>query len=109
MTHDYLDDVEVVKIQTFCADEKMKEAVKKVLLFGLYNNGTLKKGKKADPLQNTAFGLFFAKKGQVSNEELGQDLRAVAEGINLIENAYNKLHTIKAPVTSDKPKVNIAR
>ena len=99
-----LTDVEKEKIIVFNQDEKMVEAVRKVMLASIYNNGTLRKGHKAEPLKNGALGLaFLALNGQAiaSNEQLGEDLRAYAQGVNLLEGGFKELEKI---TKEEKPK-----
>ena len=43
---------EQAELEKFNQYPMMKQAVKKVLLFGIYNNGTLEPGKEADPTVN---------------------------------------------------------
>lgn len=92
-----LSDLEREKIIVFNKDPDMKEAVRKVLLAAVYSNGTLKKDEKADPLKNGALGLaFLALNGRavVSNEQLGEDLRAYAQGVNLLETGFKQLEKV---------------
>lgn len=86
----FLSEEEKTLIASFYSNEKQREAVKKILLFGVYYNGILKKDEEANPLMNWALSLAMGK-GDVSNEALGADLRASAEGIRAIENAYLQL------------------
>lgn len=97
---EYLTDIQKAKLENFVKDPVMFEAVKSVLLAGIYQNGTLRKGVKADPLKNFALSLAF--NPQFSNEQLGADLRACAEGINLVENGFNELIKI-AEAKGGKP------
>ena len=90
---DYLTDLEVAKIEAFCADKDMHEAVKKVLLQHIYSQGVLTKGQKADPLRNRALVLVAS---GVPNDELGSHLRALWEGVNALEGGYKELETIKS-------------
>lgn len=95
---DYLTDGEKEKIINFNADEVLVEAIRKVMLASIYSNGTLRKGKSSEPLKNAALGLaFLANSGQgvVSNEDLGEDLRGLAQGVNLLEQGFKQLATIK--------------
>lgn len=105
---DYLSDAERAKVASFMADERMVEAVKKVLLAGIYYNGTLKPDQKADPLKNAALGLAF--NPSFTNEQLGADLRAFAQGIESVENGFKKLGEIAGSMTASpvKPETNEA-
>lgn len=86
----FLSDLEKTKIQLFIEDEVQAEAVRKVLLFSLYNNGVLKKGEKANPLVNFALGLV-ANRPDFTDEQLGRDLRASWNGINALEIGFSNL------------------
>lgn len=92
-----LTDLEVAKIEAFCADEEMYNAVKKVLLAGLYTHGVVEKGKKHNPLLNGAFALVaLAGDNPIPDAELGAHLRGTWFGINALENGYRTLQSIKS-------------
>jgi hypothetical protein len=91
-----LSDLEITKIEQFCADTEMFEAVKKGILVGLYSHGVIKAGFKHDPLQNGALSLAaLAVNNPIPDEQLGQHIRSVWLGINALENAYKGLENIK--------------
>lgn len=104
-----LDDQEKLAIQMFYDNTIQREAVKKVLLFGIYNNGVLRKGKPADPLLNFALGLVSNLGSQIKNEELGAQLRAAWEGINLLELGFSNLAIYKKEKEQMVDKQNPAR
>lgn len=89
----YLTDEEILNIEAFCSNEKMYEAVKKVILASIYSHGVLEAGQKHNPLQNRAMALVG---GDVDNEKLGSQVRAWWEGINAVENGYKDLKKIKS-------------
>lgn len=95
-----LNDIESEKISLFNEDTIMKEAVRKVLLRGIYQNGTLKKGEHSNPKQN--FMLAIANNPQLSNEEIGAEARAAYWGITILEQAFDKLSEIKRPNTKEE-------
>lgn len=104
MNNDYLNDIEKQKVTAFVSDEIMMNAIKKVFLYGIYQNGTLKPGEKPEPLKNFALSLAFDPK--YTNEELGADLRASAHGISFVEKGFNQLveisnTAIKSPLNSE--------
>lgn len=105
---DVLSDTEKLAIQMFVDNEVQVRAVKKILLFGIYNNGTLKKDLTPDPLQNFAFRLV-SRGMNLTNEVLGQQNRAEWEGINALENAFNELLQFKKNDERSEPKGNPAR
>ncbi len=105
----FLNEVELEKISQFYNDPIMREGVKKMILAGLYKNGTLTPGKAAEPTRNAAFSLASSR-GEFSNEALGADLRALWEGINALEVAFNQMAKFKIEVPTDTPKkVNRAK
>jgi hypothetical protein len=104
---DFLNEVERAAVQAFFENEGMRESVKKVLLAALYENGTLKAGIKSDFTRNLALSLV-ANNREVTNEQLGADLRAMWEGIRLVENAFNKMSEFKKVETKES-KPNKAR
>lgn len=99
MIKDYLTDLEIEKIEAFCNDEAMQEAVRKVLLANLYYSGALKRGEKLEP-KNQAFNLIataYQAGNGISNEAIGEEIRALYEGVNTVEQAFAHLKTIKKP------------
>lgn len=103
---DYLTDQEKTKIETFCKDEVLYEAVKKVLLQHIYSQGVLEKGVKHNPLKNRAFALAqHATENPMTDEILGQHVRGLWEGVNALESGYNDLRTIKSMSAEIKRKI----
>ena len=99
---EYLTEIEISKIEQFCNDEAMFESVRKVMLAQIYYSGALKRGQKLEP-RNQAFDMLAtaSQKGQqVSNEELGAELRGLFAGVDVVEQGFGNLKTIKR---EDKP------
>jgi len=93
-----LTDLEVSKIVQFMGDENMVEAVRKVMLAAIYSNGTLRQDATANPMTNAALMMAMRTirgEGVMSDEELGQDLRGLAQGVMLLEAGFNRLNKIK--------------
>lgn len=104
-----LTDLEIAKIEAFNADEVMVGAVRKVLLAGIYSHGVVEKGFEHNPLQNGAFSLVsLSPTNPIPDEIIGQQLRAQWAGINAIENAFDKLSSIKNKVESPYVEENKA-
>lgn len=94
---EYLTPLQIVKIEQFKNDKEMYDAVKKVLLAGLYTHGVVTKGKEHNPLINGAFALVaLAGENPIPDAELGAHLRGTWFGINALENAYKQLDKIKS-------------
>lgn len=108
---EYLSQLEKDKIMNFNQDEALVEAVRKVLLASIYQNGTLREDFKTEPTKNAALGLAFlaiSGRGTVSNEDLGADLRGLAQGVSLLENGLKELSKIKREDTSVESPYNEA-
>lgn len=100
-----LSDIEIEKIQNMCADEVLMEAVKKVLLASIYENGTIRPDIKSDPTRNAAFATVANYPG-MANDQLGADLRAQWAGITALENGLRKLADYKKKSSASKEEVN---
>lgn len=92
---DYLNDLEIAKVEAFCADTEMFEAVKKVLLKEVYTNGVIAKGQPHNALKNRA--LVLVQSG-VDDVVLGSQLRALWEGVQAVEGGFVELEKIKSKV-----------
>lgn len=93
-----LTDLEKAKIIQFNSDPEMVEAIRKVLLAAIYSNGTLRQGVNANPMTNAAFMMVMRTirgEGVMSDAELGQDLRGLAQGVMLLEAGLKRLSEIK--------------
>lgn len=106
-----LDPKEMLALQMFQDNPTLKEAVKKVILFGVYHNGTLEAGKQANPLQNFTLGLAAnAETVGLDNAQLGQKLKETWAGIQLLERSYEEYFPLfTKAVEVPKAKVNQAR
>lgn len=104
----FLSEVEIDAIITFNQNPILREAIRKVILCELYKNGTLTKGNPAHALRNFAFTLA-SKKGQFTNEQIGADLRALWEGINMVESGFEQLARVKKEVVKEVSVKNQAR
>lgn len=96
----FLSDVEKNALAQVADSVVLLNALKKVLLTDVYFKGTLIKDVAPDPTRNAALALAFTAP-TTSNEVLGQDVRAQAEGVRLVESGFKRLETFK---TDGKPK-----
>lgn len=104
----FLTDIERESIIRFNNDVLMRGAVKKVLLRSIHIHGTQRPGEPCNPLINRAFSLA-SRPGEHTNEEIGQDVRALWEGVNALEDGFQLLDKYKVEKPSDnKEKVNKA-
>lgn len=107
--YDYLSKVEQDKIAAFNHDKVLFEAIKKVILKGVYSQGKLEPDKPANPMLNAALGMVAqTQNGVISNEELGADLRAFFEGAKMVEIGFTELAKIKNKEEVVEPLGNVA-
>ena len=95
---EHLNDLEIAKIEAFCADVEMFNAVKKVLFGVLYTDGVVTPDAKLNT-KNGAFGIIaqaYSEGRGVTNEELGQGLRAKFEGVHTLLDGFENLTRIKS-------------
>ena len=103
-----LNDLEKAELTRFVENPVLFEAVKKVLLAGVYSNGVLSPGEPVNAMRNFALSLVTGREG-VSNDIIGADLRACAEGIRVVEAGFNELKKFKAEDQSILSPLNEAR
>ncbi|MCF7843865.1 hypothetical protein K9M47_03130 [Candidatus Gracilibacteria bacterium] len=90
-----LNELEITKIEQFCADKEMYNAVKKIILASVYTHGTVQKGFIPNPLQNGAFSLAsLATNNPIPDNVLGEHIRGMWAGVNALENGFNELSKI---------------
>ncbi len=105
-----LNKIEIDKIEKFCKDEVLYNAVKKVLLKTLYNSGVVEKEKIPD-VRNGAFNMVataYQTGETITNERLGERLRALYEGVHELENGFAELKTIKIKPKEEEETPNNA-
>ena len=103
----YLSDTEKNSVISFCQNEVMYRAVKKVVLHTVTHQGTLQPNEPAEP-SNWVFGIGANTMGSTpSNEQLGEELKASLRGLSYLEDGFKKLHEIQVPMAK-KVKTNPA-
>ena len=113
LTDQIMNDIEKDKLIAFRKDEIMFNAVKKYVLFYLYQ-GIAEEGKPFVGNKNYALQLDWDRNGGIqdgggrtvaftnkTNEELGADLRALARGINIIESGFKEILDIPEKVVAE--------
>lgn len=107
-----LNDLEKIQLQKFADNEEMAKVVKKILLAGIYQNGTLKAGKDPKPEYNCAFGYLQFADGhntEVTDAQVGANIRALYEGLKAVEYAFQLVELYKTPEEPENKKTNNAR
>lgn len=100
-----LSKIEVEKIKQFVRDEGMVQAVKKVMLEPIYEQGVLREGENPDPLKNFVLRIEDSKQ---SNEKIGEQLRGKVVAISLLMQGFNELATYLPTKTRKVDKTNKA-
>jgi len=104
LTSEILTDIEKEKVEKFAEDKATLQAVKKFILAVAYDHGVPQKGKDHKPTKNFALKMAFGAIGALSNptgnmprsdEELGQNIRALASAVQLVETGFNELQEFK--------------
>ncbi len=105
-----LNDIELAEVQQLADNPTALEAIKKIVLLGVYFNGTLKAGEAANPTMNAALALAAnAVKIGATNEQVGGDLRAFWEGVQLVQAGFDKIAEFKSPKEAPSTKDNPGR
>ena len=87
---DYLSEGEKEKLIVFNEDEVMKEAVRKVLLAGIYYTGVLSKDKNSSD-KNWAYSLGGLNDMVMDDEKVGSLLKITTRALAVVENAFKNL------------------
>ena len=108
--NEYLSEIEKSALDRFVSDETMREAVKKVILSGVYDDGVLREGKPSDPLKNFMLAYFTSPQGSLlPAEEKGYRLEAILNAISMVETGFKNLDKYKSVKSPLEVTVNKAR
>src|SRR3990167_438137 len=112
LSNEILSEIERDKIVQFCADPVLSGAVKKYILAVLYKQGVVEKGQIHNARINFALNLAWPANTPNgiprSDEELGQNLRAMTYGIQLIESGFREMEEMRKPEVVAEPTANQA-
>ena len=96
---DILNEKEEVELRKMIDNKPLVGGLKKALLEAVYYSGTLKPGEEPEPRRNFVCQMLYTEDMgtvyKVSNEEIGERVRASVEGIRLIEQAFAKLEALR--------------
>lgn len=92
----YLADIERDEIQKFLENRVLVEAVKKVILSGVYEDGILQPGKPADPLKNFVLGFFTRPNiALLPLDEKAKHLEAIIHAVSYVETGFQNLDKMR--------------
>lgn len=99
LSKEILSDIEQDRIIAFCTDPVLFHAVKKYVLAVAYKQGVIEKGAEHKGTVNFALNLAWGATQSNglprSDEELGQNLRALTYAVQLIESGFRELSEIR--------------
>ena len=103
---DILTPKELLKLQSILKDKPLLGGLKKLFLSSVYYNGTLAADQEPEPRRNFICNLLYTEDMSmdynISNERLGEKVRASVEAIRLIEQSFRELELLE-----EKPAVEI--
>lgn len=102
-----LNDIEKASLAKLAEDLTTLNALKKLFLFGIYYNGTLKPGDDPKPLMN--FATRIDEQNVMTDDQLGRVLRAKIEGLVTVELGFKELEKFKKVQDKTSIKNNQAR
>lgn len=106
----YLNDREKEELQKFMDNDLQSEAVRKVLLSGIYFDGILAPGKKSDPLKNFMLGKLAQPQVLMNDDKhLGALSRSIIDAISMVESGFEQLKKFKKVEVEEKLQKNKAR
>ena|SRR3990167_7366319 len=107
---DFLNELEKEQVDVFVNNPVMYNAVKKIILSGIYFHGVLQAGEPAETKRNFMLGMASRHQGAgATNEVLGQDVRAADTAISMLEGGFQEIDKLKKVEITKKDKVNRAR
>ena len=110
LSNEILNDIEKDKIIAFAQDKMLFQAVKKYVLAVAYKQGVIEKGGEHRGTVNFALNLAWPATQPHgmprTDEELGQNLRAMTYAVQLIESGFKELAEMQKPTELKEETVN---
>jgi len=111
--HDVISEKEEIELKKLADNETAMKALKKVLLFDVYDSGRLKPEVDPDPTKNFCLSFLYdpttGQEYRINDKELGEKLRASLEGIRMVQSAFNTLERINKQEQEKDKESNPAR
>lgn len=110
LSMEILNEIEKDKIIAFAQDTIAFNAVKKYVLAVAYKQGVVEKGGEHRGTVNFALNLAWPATNPQgmprTDEELGQNLRALTYAVQLVESGFKELSETRKPVQTEEATVN---
>ncbi|MEK7180129.1 MAG: hypothetical protein AAB706_01525 [Patescibacteria group bacterium] len=112
ISREILNEIEQDKIIQLCADTIAFNALKKYILAVCYKQGVVEKGGEHKGTVNFALNLAWGAtqpNGMPrTDEELGQNLRALTYAVQLVESGFKELSELRKPEPEEVENINKA-
>lgn len=112
LSNEILNELETDRAIAFAKDVVQFQAVKKYILAVAYKHGVVQKGVDHKGTVNFALNLAWSATQQGgmprSDEELGQNLRALTYAVQLVESGFNEIAGMAKVENIEEVKHNIA-
>ena len=112
ISREILSEIEVDKVIALAQDPIAFNAMKKYILAVVYKQGVMEKGAEYKGTVNFALNLAWSATQQNgiprSDEELGQNLRALTYAVQLVESGFREMGELKKPMVVKELKENLA-
>lgn len=106
---DYLNEIERAELAKFVGNKTLFEAVRKVILSGVYFDGVMIPGKPADPLRNFVLASFTNANGMMPADmatkpdaEMGAKLRSIIQAVSMIDTGFETFSEFEIKVEQKK-------
>lgn len=110
ISNEILNEIEKDKIIQFCADPIAFNAIKKYVLAVAYKQGVVEKGGEHRATVNFALNLAWPATNPQgmprTDEELGQNLRAMTYAVQLVESGFKEMSEMRKPEVVEAETVN---
>lgn len=103
-----LSEMEKSQLVAFAANPEMVHAVEKALLYSIYEMGTVKSDDKNLLDIDTNWAYSLVANPNLSNEQVGQELKARVAGLSYLDDAFKQIKKFTAPMSEPKEEVNPA-
>lgn len=107
-----LDAKEISELEMFLERPVMVEAIRKVLFWPITHQGVMHKGRSFEPHRNFLLNLVASHEAMryfVTDRSIGKKLRLQWEAIQLIQQAFHELESLKKVVSIKLEQKNQAR
>lgn len=106
----YLNDIEKQQLEKMLENPTLVEAVRKVILSGVYFDGILDAGQPSNPLKNFMLGKLSQPQALMNDDKhLGALARSTIDAISMVETGFSELQKFKKVDTKAEDKKNKAR